>query len=406
MFRCTTPVAAVAILALAACAERPERAPTAPTSPADPITVPAAEVTAATLRLEGAARRLARALNDEAFRARLHARLQASNYPEGKIHLQRTYGRANPGELRELARLNAEPEARAESALRALPDLEVYLPVPEHRARWQGDRNLLVATAAADHDVPIAFDLDGRRQLLDPARPPETPVLAVVPVETDFDAPVVRPQITCSDDACGGTSSGGSTTFLPGLYMTRAQFKQDFEGWLKGSPEFEVHVLGQKGTSDSLMKYQCAGEHRPNPYNWNGGTSWNGTVLLFSQSEINNYHVTHPNETFRLVFMEDDDTECVMKIDPDRWKTFVTAVGSFYRDMTGATDTGSTRKYLAAGKSLRKLLAALANIIKTNDDLIGTAMEDKVVNEFHTGFNWILKADNDITNGWVNLEMR
>jgi hypothetical protein len=277
--------------------------------------------------------------------------------------------------------------------------------VPAHRARWRGDRNLLVATAAADHDVPVAFDLDGRRHLLDPDRPPETPVLAVVPVETDFDAPV-RPQITCSDDACGGSSSGGSTTFVPGLYMTRAQFDQDFEGWLKGTPELEVHVLGQKGSSDSLMKYQCAGEHRPNPYNWNGNTSWNGTVLLFSQAQINNYHVTHPNETFRLVFMEDDDTECVMKIDPDRWKTFVTAVGSFYRDMTGAIDTGSTRKYLAAGKSLRKLLAALASIILTNDDLIGTAMEDKVVNEFHTGYNWILKADNNVTNGWVNLEMR
>jgi hypothetical protein len=74
--------------------------------------------------------------------------------------------------------------------------------------------------------------------------------------------------------------------------------------------------------------------------------------------------------------------------------------------MAGAIDTGSTRKYLAAGKSLRKLLAALASIILTNDDLIGTAMEDKVVNEFHTGYNWILKADNNVTNGWVNLEMR
>ncbi len=175
---------------------------------------------------------------------------------------------------------------------------------------------------------------------------------------------------------------------------------------MKGSPEFEVHVLGQKGTSDSLTKYQCAGEHRLNPYNWNGDVDWSGTVLLFGQVEMNTYHITHPNETIRLVFMEDDDTACQMKIDPSRWRAFVASIGPLYRDMTGAIDTGTVQKYIAAGRSLRNLLAALASWIKTNDDLIGTAMEDKIVNEFHAGYNWILRADQNVTNGWVQLEMR
>src|SRR5213080_2745566 len=67
----------------------------------------------------------------------------------------------------------------------AIP-LEMYLPVPEHRRTWKGDANVLVATALADHDPPVAFDVQGNRLVLDPERPPATPVIAVVPVETDF----------------------------------------------------------------------------------------------------------------------------------------------------------------------------------------------------------------------------
>jgi hypothetical protein len=188
--------------------------------------------------------------------------------------------------------------------------------------------------------------------------------------------------------------------------MTLAHFNGDFEGWLKGDPEFEIHVMGQKGSSDSLTKYQCAGEHQPGSYYWDGGTNWSGNVLLFSQAEINAYHTAHPGETFRLVALEDDDTSCQIKVDPSRWASFVGSIGPLYKDMTGATDSGSVKKYLAAGKSLRKFLAALANLIKTSDDLIGNAMEDKIVGEFHSGYNWILRADNNVTNGYINLQMR
>ncbi len=226
MFRPIIPVAALAGLALAACGDDPDRTPVAPG-----VTTPAIEVSPETARLEGTARRLARALDDPDFRARLHARLKASKFPESKIHLQRSYGIDNRSELSAIARLNDEPEARVDSAFRAAPALEVYLPVPEHRARWRGDRDLLVATAANDGDLPVAFDLKGGRHLLDPTRPPQTPVLAVVPVETNFDVPPpVGPQATCSGESCSGSGGGGSVTQIPGLYMTRAHFVQDFEG--------------------------------------------------------------------------------------------------------------------------------------------------------------------------------
>jgi hypothetical protein len=392
---------------LGACAT--DGSPPEPTAPPS-HTSPDLRVSPETGRLEGIARRLARALADSAFRARLYTRLRASPYPEGKIHLQRSFSGADRGELRALAMLNQESETVTESLITQAQPLEVYLPVPAHRAQWQGDTRLLVATAAQDGEVPVAYDLQGKRQLLDPSRPPETPVLAVVPVETNFDRPLAHITAVCSpeDPTCssGGGGGSGSVVATPGLYMTRAHFVKDFEGWLKGSPEFEIHVMGQKGSSDSLAKYQCAGEHRSGSYYWDGGTTWSGSVLLFSQADINAYHLAHPNETFRVVAVEDDDTSCEIKVDPNRWTTFVGSIGPLYRDMTGAIDSGSATKYLAAGKSLRKFFAAIANLIKTNDDLIGNAMEDKVVGEFHTGYNWILRADNNVTNGYLNLEMR
>ena len=410
-----TLLAAVAF-ALVAC--QPDAPDSAPASSAVPLG-PAATVTAETARLEPIAARMARALADPGFRARLYDRLKASPFREGKVHLQRSYSRTSAADLAALANLNNEAEAITDSVLRATEPLEVYLPVPAHRQRWKGDDRLLVATAARDHDIPVAYDLTGGRHLLDPDRPPDTPVLAVVPVETDFDHPLIRTQAQCTPDqleSCGGTGGGGSgggggggvtpSGVTPGLYMTAAHFVEDFEGWLKGEPEFEIHIMGQRGRSDSLTRYECAGEHQPGLYNWNGGENWTGSVLLFSQFQINSYKNTHPGETFRIVAMEDDDTSCEMKVDPYRWEKFVGTIGPLYKDITGAIDTGSTKKVIAAGKSFENFLAALASWIKTNDDLIGNAMEDKVVGEYHSGFNWVLRADNNQTNGWINLVMR
>ncbi|HMV30688.1 MAG TPA: hypothetical protein PKA50_01100 [Gemmatimonadales bacterium] len=365
---------------------------------------PGIMVSPETVQLEGLARRLAVALGDPAFRSRFRARLEASPYPEHKLHLQRTLAGEGGAELRAVARLNGEPDRRTDSVLGAAQALEVYLPVPSHRQRWRGDAGLLGAALARDGDLPAAFDLHGGRHLLDPTRPPQTPVLAVVPVETDFDQPPpVRGDATCLP---GTSCGGGGSLVAPGLYMTKAHFVDDFESWLKGSPELEIQVLGQLGTSDSLTKYRCSAEHQPSPYLWDGDTDWSGSVLLFSQAEMNTYHQAHPGETFRIVALEDDDTACEIRIDDNRWSSFVGTIGPLYQDVTGAIDSGGVSKFLAAGRSLRKFLSKLAAVIKTNDDLIGNAMEDKVVGEFHPGYNWILRADDNATNGWINLQMK
>ena len=61
----------------------------------------------------------------------------------------------------------------------------------------------------------------------------------------------------------------------------------DFEGWLKGGPEFEVHILGQKGQTDSLTDYQCAGEKQAAPYYFDqDALDWSGSVMLLSFAPV------------------------------------------------------------------------------------------------------------------------
>ena len=85
---------------------------------------------------------------------------------------------------------------------RPLP-LELYMPVPAHRAAWKGDDRILVATAHADHEAPVAYDVRGRRQILSADAPPGTPVLALVPVETDFGENL---QLAAADPAAATTA--------------------------------------------------------------------------------------------------------------------------------------------------------------------------------------------------------
>lgn len=392
-------IAVAAMVAVAACSDQPRV-----TAPADQQGAAASTAAPRTDIPEGIARQFARALANPAFRAYVKASLDASLYREHKLQFQTFLGAAGRRALHDVAAANGVAEDEIERGARAAIPLEVYLPVPAHRAAWRADSNVLVATAIKDQDVPVAFDIQGRRHLLDPDTPPATPVIALVPVETDFSP---RPQgLQCLD--CGGTGGGGTpqpTTPAPGLYMTKAHFVQTFESWLKGDPEFEVHILGQEGTSDSLKDYQCAGEHAGGPYTFDqNDKDWSGSVLLFSQQQISDYNAAHPGQNMRVFFVEDDDTACEIKTDPSRFQHLISTVDSAYsRNTTGNDSSTVFVKAWKYGHAAYSIWQALAAFIKSNDELIGNAVQDQIVGSFYPGYNWFVKGDNNITNGWVNL---
>jgi hypothetical protein len=394
--------------ALAAC-DRP-----APTANEEAAPLPSAVSPNARSSLERAAmdrlaRRLALALIDPAFRATLKAELDQSPFVEHKLQLQ-SFLRASDGRaLKEVARLSGTAESTVEAdANQAIP-LEIYFPVPAHRASWTGGPGLLVASAREDREAPLAYDVSGRRQVLSPDAPPVTPVLAMVPVETDFSR-LAGDAAPMECTTCGGGGGGGTTSAPPaGLYMTYAHFVQDFEGWFKGDPEFEVHILGQSGATDSLKDYQCAGGAAGGYYHFDqNNLDWTGSALLFTQAQLNNYRMAHPDQNVRIVALEDDDTGCVIKFDGNRFKNLVATLQAQYPNLTGAKDTSSSTlvKYVKRANALQKILSAAYSFITTKDDLIGNAIEDVVVGQSYPGANWIVKGENSVTNGWLKLEMR
>src|SRR6185312_1218702 len=104
---------------------------------------------------------------------------------EHKLHFQRWLQASDRRALKALAKASRESETAVDVDAQFAPALEMYLPVPAHRAAWTGGEDVLVATARADHEAPVAFDIRGRRRLLSADAPPATPVIAVVPVETN-----------------------------------------------------------------------------------------------------------------------------------------------------------------------------------------------------------------------------
>ena len=388
--------AAAALMLIAACSER---AITPPGPEASAGAVPEAVA-----RPEALARMVAKGLKNPAFRGYLKAQLDASPYREHKLQFETFLAANSARALREIAAENGTSKGALEAQLNGAIALEIYFPVPAHRAAWQGDEQVLVATALRDDDPPVAFDPQGRRQVLDPRTPPAVPVLAVVPVETDFSRIPAR-ILECTTNCDGGVGGVVPPPPAPGLYMTKSHFVQDFEGWLKGSPEFEVHILGQRGQTDSLVDYQCAGEHAGGPYTFDqNDLDWSGNVLLFSKAQLDQYNAAHPGQNVRVFVVEDDDTACDIKTDPTRFQSLITVVDANYKGLTSGNDsTWFIPKYWGRATSAYNIFKALASLIKTNDDLIGNAVEDKVVGTFYPGYNWIVKGDNNITNGWINL---
>ena len=408
----------LALLALVAgCSDRADTGPTEPGSGV-PMPVPSATAGAVSgaagpagpasrAAQERLARRLALALAEPGFRAYVKDVLDRSPIREHKIHFQRFLGRAQGRARAALAGALGDGESAVDADAGATIPLEVYLPVAAHRAAWAGGADILVATARDDGEAPVAYDTRGRRRVLDPHTPPPTPVLAVVPVETDFSADSIG--LILPEDG-GGGGGGGTPTPVPpaGLYMTYSHFAGDFEGWLKGNPEYEIHILGQSGASDSLTTYQCAGEHAGGPYGFDqNNVDWTGSVLLFSQVQLTSYKAAHPNQNVRILAIEDDDGACQIRLDGNRFKSFQTALQNSYPNLTGGKDsTSGLAKIFRRANALQRILRAAYSWITSQDDLIGNAIEDTVVNEYHTGANWIVRGEGNVTNGWLKLQMR
>jgi hypothetical protein len=132
------------------------------------------------------ARRVALTLADPAIRQQVKRDMRDALNAEYKLPFT-SYGRGRGAALfHRIAYHGASSVTTLHEELQALPPLEFYMPVPEHRRTWRGDDDVVVAAQLDDADQPIAWDTRGNRVSLSLAAPPGVPVLVLVPVETDF----------------------------------------------------------------------------------------------------------------------------------------------------------------------------------------------------------------------------
>jgi hypothetical protein len=392
MSRTLRPLLLAVVLVASGCTDR--------TDPESSSEAPPIEGDAPTAARERLAHRMALALRDERFRAQLKRDLDRSTVREGKLHFQRYLAASHARAAIALAEASDESGGAVSVDAARAPDLELYLPVPAHRAAWTGDERILVATAARDREAPVAFSPQGERLVLDRDTPPDIPVLALVPVEADF--------IGAESGADFIGDGGGTSTPPAGLYMTNSHLVESFESWVKGSPEIEVHMLGQAGATDSLTTYACAAEPSAGYYYFDQNSlDWSGSVLLMSQTQLGNYKKSHPSQNLRVFLVEDDDGPCQIKVDPARFANLIRAVEAAYPLLTGGRDTtNGAQKFFKRANAIQRIIKALASVIKTNDELIGNAVESAVVGEVHPNANWVIKGDGNKTNGWVRLVMK
>lgn len=413
----STALAAV-LLAVTACTDSPP--PLAP-DPASLSKGPPGQATTTEperARDQRLARQFAVALNNPVFRAEVLAALEGSHQREGRIHLQRFLLRHQGRALGRKAAAAGVPVHQLRADLAAAPSMEVYLPVPAHRSAWRGGTNVLVATARADGEVPVAFDLQGRQRLLDPLAPPDEPVIALQTWEG-------RDGVACADEVtreCGGwddpdwqepEAPAPPPAFTPtggGLYLTGTRFFDTFESWLKGAPEFEVHVLGNKTGTTEMVSYQCVGERAGGPYAWNqDDLTWTGSALMFSQAQFDQFDALHPGQGVRLLILEDDDGPCEIKVNPTRAADLFRAVDKAYASWTSGKRITFTdfEKQFGRAMSFYDLISGLASFFKTNDDLVGTAVYDPAAaNAVRQGATWVVKNEKNVVTGALRLEMR
>jgi len=365
---------------------------------------PATHAVTAPSAREHLAQMLAVALADPAMRAAVKQRLDASSAAEGKVEFRSLMQADQSALLASLIRSNSATAAELMADLDAARGLELYLPVAAQRAAWTGDGNYLVATIADDSDVPVGFDSRGAPHVLDRARPPALPVLALVPQETDFTRPAPAHVVTCGDcDDGSGVGSGsvsGSSGNAPGLYLVQSHMTETFESWLKGAPEFEYHVYGL-GDNGQSVELACTSEVTGGVYTWNqDDLDWSGSAMLLSDVDFKAYQAKHPGAPIRIVAWEDDDEPCVDHVDVSGVSALISAVDKAYTAVTSGKVDPWYVHGIHGATSIFNLVSALRNVILSNDDFIGNAVEGTITGDAPNGSNWVLKTNGTVTTGW------
>lgn len=393
------------VLALAACADPTDRISAPPVATAERRVEESASAFAERIALARLGKLIAISLGEKGMRHELKRHLRAAPFKEHKLELG-AYLRGSDGKSL-LAAMS--PRANSSDEILTLLDeirpVEFYMPVRKHRESWVGDGEVLVAVQLEEEDPIVAFDRSGREVRLDPDSPPEQPTLSIVSSETRFDQPMPvsaknvgdlngrsigtlvlarleTSSVIAVDDGGGGgggSGGGGSSTGVPippGLYLEFSRILDVHEPFTRGDPEIEVHIQGPTDQNNPRhgVDLSCSGaeafDYRK-VFDQNGGF-WDGRVMLFSADEVAVFNSKF-QDGFHVLFWEDDDTACLLKLDND-------PLINFLKSTSAASSTVALKLlpkapwYVVAGAFIAVLFENPGAWLRTNDDFVGAAV--------------------------------
>jgi hypothetical protein len=344
---------------------------------------------------------VARASAEVPLRHQLQRDLASSLYTtEHKLdfasYLKGTNGGLLRAQVAQVIRVTPDSVSRLVAAIRPL---ELYLPVQEQRDAWTGDANLQVAGLLLDADTPVVFGLDGAEVMLAADTKPDVPTLVLTTVETDFSKPLDATRaknrtkkdgavgtytyLPCSD--CDGASGGGSTPIVPasdptGLYFTYSDLYDDGEGWLKGAPEIEVHVIGPSPNDQPnfARSVSCAANGIGGGRSFDqNNPQWSGKALLLNQWDF--------------------------QYNKFGWLAFYVGVG--YLNLLHCDADHPLECDLGILGSLSGIVAAAWGIFTTNDDYLGLAITKSTIPEYSNPYasHALIKDPDKRLNGGIRL---
>lgn len=417
-----TPILLAALALLAACGDDPVGPVRPPAQPnVQQLDVSVAERAA----LRELTRAVAMAMENEGVRQQVKNDMRASRVThEHKLHFS-SYLKGQSGGLllAQMSRATGLSRDTLQALVAAVRPLEFYLPVKGHRERWRGSADVLVASTFDDEDRPVGFDVRGTEVPLDVAAPPTAPVVALVPMEADFAAPLDEAslkglRVTNTNDQSGqavGTytlegmtatsSSSYNASAEDGIYMTYNELNETGESWAKGDPELEVHLHGprNKDYPQHGEDLSCSGQHAQDYrkyYNQDGrhfiGLVGSGAPLLADRYDMNQAQAKFPDGGRYFIMWEDDDTACVVKTDNDMLQIFTDAAKAAGSAGAAVRAKGGGLKGAVITTAVTFVVKLFTNagFLKTNDDLIGVMVPKENAPNFagYPGTHIILKG--------------
>jgi len=214
-------------------------------------------------QLEMFAKEMMQALEHPGFRGLLQSEIAKSKNREQILESQTFLGKAvgqreaPPGLQKLRDRDKKTRELIKTSGFWDLEGLDIYFPFEDHRKKWKGKKDLLVAFSPVDDEENVAEIIaysvkSGKRMIIDPEIPPETPVL-VIAAEEHENHKIEPPHPPPDAGAVKGPNpkdkvnknDGSGNSYFGVRYL---RIDDDQEPWWKGAPEIYSYYI-QRGSS-------------------------------------------------------------------------------------------------------------------------------------------------------------